>query len=157
MPNLYLMCGPAGTGKSTWIRQNQTEHSRVVSRDAIRFDYLENVTGEMGVNYFDFEDKVFDEYCTEINISLDRGFDVYADATHLTPKARNRVLDRLHLDGVKIIPVVFKKPISVAIEQNSYRTGLAKVPVNAIETQYKSFKEPTINEKYKYDHIITIL
>ena len=38
---LYLMCGPAGSGKTTWIREHATPGvSAHISRDRIRFSMV---------------------------------------------------------------------------------------------------------------------
>lgn len=43
--NLYLMCGPAGSGKSTWIRK-QIAMSKAeclhISRDVVRLEFLKD-------------------------------------------------------------------------------------------------------------------
>ena len=54
MSKLILMMGVAGAGKSTWIKQNYPDVVPV-SRDAIRFEILDEKGGE----YFDHEDEVF--------------------------------------------------------------------------------------------------
>lgn len=41
MSTLYLMCGDAGCGKSTWIKNHIDENDVHISRDVIRYSMLE--------------------------------------------------------------------------------------------------------------------
>ena len=48
--NLYLMCGVAGSGKSTWLKEHESGFNpshAIISRDKIRFSYLKD-----GDDYF---------------------------------------------------------------------------------------------------------
>ena len=102
---------------------------------------------------------VFDEFCRQIDVALTEVDVVYADATHLSQKARNKVLDKLHLDGVDIYPVVFNIPLDTILEQNEQRKGIGRtyVPRSVIRRMYYQFEKPTDNEKYKYKSILTIV
>lgn len=153
---LMLMVGPAGAGKSTFIQNyinNSTEVCHVVSRDKIRFNLLTDTD-----SYFDKENQVFAIFIETLQICLnDAGVDVvFADATHLTEKARNKVLDALDLTNVDIIPVVVAPEMEIALRQNEMREGLARVPRSVIRRMYYQLEEPTYNEKYKYTKIIKV-
>ena len=154
---LYLMCGVPGGGKST-IARSMAEDLRtegrtaIVSRDEIRFAMLKD-----GDDYFKYEDKVFDMFINRINDLLDSDEvpNIFIDATHLNEKARNKVLDRLHLnDDVWIIPVDVRPSLERCIEQNNRRSGLAHVPESVIRKMYDSYERPTYHEKYFYHMII---
>lgn len=150
---LYLMVGIAGSGKSTWIKKQDMTFAFHVSRDDIRFAKVNE-----SEDYFAKEDEVFNEYCSRINYYLSNGFNVYADATHLTGKSRNKLLNNITFDlnNVSITVVFFNTPLEVAIERNNQREGRAKVPENVIRNQYEHLVKPTHNEKYKYDYIMEV-
>ena len=155
---LYIMCGPPGGGKSFEIQlmasvlRNEGLSYKIVSRDAIRFAMLKD-----GEDYFKYENEVFDQFINQINDALaSKSYShIFADATHLTEKARNKTLDRLHLtEDVVIIPVSVRPPLDQCIEQNNRRAGRAHVPESAIRRMYESYKAPTYQEKYNYHYIM---
>lgn len=155
---IYLMCGPAGGGKSTEvgvmasILRNEGLGYKIISRDAIRFAMLKE-----GEDYFKYENEVFEQFVAQINDALgsERYSYVFADATHLNEKSRNKTLDRLHLsEDTIIIPVSVRPPLERCIEQNDRRSGLAYVPETVIRRMYESYKAPTYQEKYNYHYII---
>ena len=150
---LYLMCGVSGSGKSTYIQKYLTPNCAWCSRDLVRFSLLED-----NDNYFSKENEVFNKWINNINseISNDKIDIIYVDATHLTPKARNKVLDKLSLNNVDIIPISFELPLKTCLERNAKRTGRALVPEDTIINMYQGYKAPTMNEKYKYKKIIKI-
>ncbi len=154
---LYLMCGVPGGGKST-IARSMAEDLRsegratIISRDEIRFNMLKE-----GDDYFKYEDEVFNTFINQINNAIDSNCipNIFIDATHLNEKARNKVLDRLHLnDDVWIVPVDVRPPLERCIEQNDRRSGLAHVPESVIRKMYASYQPPTYHEKYFYHTII---
>ena len=150
---LYLMCGPAGGGKSTWVREHAVaDGCAVVSRDAVRFSMVKE-----NEPYFSQEPNVYKKFCEIIHNKLaDPGItSVYADATHLTQVSRAKLLKDINynLEGVEIWVVVIKPPLEVALARNAQRTGRACVPESAIRNMYKSFQNP-INDEYEYDGYI---
>lgn len=158
--NLFLMCGVAGSGKSTWIR-NQIAQCKYpclhISRDEVRLEFLK----DEDKNMFAYEDDVFDEFCNRIKNALldEAGPDVvFADATHLSETARNKVLDRLDLTNVTLHAVVFKLPLDTILAQNENRRnmGRAYVPRSVIRRMFYQFNPPTDHEKYHFDHILTV-
>lgn len=150
---LYLMCGPASVGKSTWIYANaDPEICGVVSRDSIRFEKVKE-----GEYYFSREQEVFTEYCKRINWYLHNSFCecVYADATHINEASRMKLLNNLDLTDVEVVPVVFNVPLGQALKQNKRRTGRARVPSSAIKNMFNGFRHPK-DDKFKYANIIEV-
>ena len=154
------MCGPAGSGKSTWAKKQIAECKYpcvYVSRDEVRAEFL----SDEDKNIFAYEDDVFDEFCRRIAVALESvdGPDVvFADATHLSEKARNKVLDRLDVSHVDIYPVSFRLPLAQILNQNENRRGNVRtyVPRSVIRRMYYQWQPPTEGEKYTYKHILLV-
>ena len=154
---LYLMCGPAGTGKSTYVSKKIISEDKFChhsSRDTIRFGLLKE-----GEHYFAREDEVFDLFCEDINETLHSDlYDcVFADATHLTAKSRQKTLDKLNLKNIDIVPVFMEVPYTETLRRNSERTGRKFVPEKVITNMFQTYTIPTFGEnKYDYAYIIMV-
>lgn len=143
---IYMMVGAAGAGKSTYIK-NHFPDAFDVSRDVARFDTMAKYNTD---NYFAHEKEAFDTYISRINNAIECGWRfIVLDATHLTPKARKRVLKRINIPkDAKLYAVVVRPTLEKHIKQNAQRTGNAFVPVDAIVKQYNSYIEPTHEEGF---------
>ena len=160
MSTLWLVCGPAGAGKSTWIKTkvndllDQGIKAVWLSRDVTRFSLLKE-----GEDYFSKEDEVLKIWIGNINKAINLGIDnIFVDATHLNEKSRNAVLDKLNLKDYIIRVVNFRTPLRTCLDQNEKRKGMerAYVPRGVIRRMHIQFKPATHNEKYKYVDIIDI-
>ena len=144
MSKLIMMMGVAGAGKSTWLRENKCPEDVVVSRDAIRFEELDEKGGE----YFAHEDEVFRRFIAQIIGGLVAGETVYADATHLNRKSRLKVISRVRKYATEMEVVWIKVPLETAIKQNEMRSGRAKVPADVISNMYKNIEKPDETEGF---------
>lgn len=151
---LYIMVGVPGSGKSTYAKKHFPGAS-YVSRDKIRFDLVAE-----NEEYFSKEDEVFTEFINTINLELAYGNDVVADATHLNPKSRHKLLKNLDINlirNIEIIAVIMATPLEECIKRNENRKGTrAYVPPEVIKKMYNSFKTPTFEELYTIDNVIYI-
>ena len=151
LKKVWLMCGIPGSGKSTWAKKRLMENGGIwISRDEVRFSMV-----KADEDYFSKEYEVFDKFISNICEALKSPLaeDIYIDATHLSDKARKKVLNRLPKDNIdEVIYVVFKVPYEVCVERNNKREGRGRVPESAIRRMYLSFQYPDI-EKY---HVIFI-
>lgn len=152
---LYLICGPAGSGKTTWVKSNATQFdsARHISRDEIRFAMLKD-----GDDYFKYEKKVFRTFVNEIQKALDEGIEiVYADATHINTASRMKTMRALKIaENVKVIPVYFDTPLSLCLERNAMRSGRALVPDDVIKQMYSNKTSPIDTDPYEYSGQLTI-
>ena len=154
MKKLYMMCGPAGCGKSTYTKVYAQEGDVVVSRDAIRFSLL----GEDD-DYFSKEGIVFAQFVREVAKALvmDDTQNVWADATHLTEKSRRKFFDNLnyylHVEygqspEFEVIAINMETTLSTCKARNAQRSGRARVPEDVIERQFNCFDPATREERY---------
>jgi predicted kinase len=158
MPTLYILCGPSGSGKTTWakdfIKEHQdTEDIRYVSRDDIRF-YLLNPEDE----YFAHENEVFWRFMTTIRQTLIDGFDCIADATHLNPRSRRKLIhaiDAVYTD-YNIVFVSFNVDIDTCLKRNAARIGRSHVPEEAMRSMYQSFIPPGFGEDARVKEVIKV-
>lgn len=143
MADLYIMCGPAGSGKSTWIRKHAKPGAAVISRDQIRFSLI-----EPGEGYFSRENDVKRIFWSKINEALKNGQDVFVDQTSLTRKSRKYLLS--HVTGYNHADIIWiNVPVEQAIAQNENRKpGRAYVPEHTIKEMYSEFEEPQLNEGF---------
>lgn len=158
---LILMCGPAGCGKSSWVSKELESKpfstTAYISRDSIRFALVAE-----NEEYFSKEDEVFGKFITMINTCLADSVTetIYVDATHLTEKARNKVLDKLNINRygyiVDINVVAFDIPLKTCLERNAQRLGRMRVPEDVIRNMYKCYKIPTYAERHRYEKIIIV-
>lgn len=148
-PNLYLMCGVPGAGKSTWLANNisNNTNSVIVSRDAIRFSLLKE-----GEDYFAHEKEVVKIFFQNINNALNQGKDVYVDATHLNWKSRKKLIDAIKVSNIKVNAIYFDIPLEVCFKQNNFRSGRACVPNSVIEKMFMDLTDPAA-DPYHYNSI----
>lgn len=157
------MCGPPASGKSTWANKalyywvNLGLNCVYVSRDNIRFATLSS-----GEGYFAHEQEVIVRYYNQIYVALlDKSVNiVIADATHLTPVARKKLLNNVlpsksELGDIKIdiTPIYFPTDLDTCLQLNAQRTGRACVPEAPLTAMYESFKIPTLEEDSRYTEI----
>jgi len=141
---LILMCGLPGSGKSYFCKHNIKGDFLYVSRDEIRFALL----GEND-EYFSKEKLVFRIFVEKIAAGLSAGKDVYADATHLSPASRAKLLNCI--DDVKEVNVIyFDIPMWLILRQNRQRSGRAYVPEEQIEKMSASYQPPQKSEGFAH-------
>lgn len=150
MATLYMMMGAPGSGKSSWAEAHLNPlQATWVSRDAIRFTMLKG-----SEEYFSKEKEVFAEYVRRINALLEDGYNVIADATHLTAASRNKLISKISAPNVSLCAVWIHTPLETCIERNENRKGTRSyVPVDVIQKMYKYFEKPTIEEGFNYIYI----
>lgn len=138
--HLYLMIGVPGSGKSTYAKNILKYGDIYISRDEIRYSLLTEED-----DYFAKENEVIKTFIDNIDKSLvneEYCGDVYADATHLSPKSRAQVLNQLK-NKDKVSAIYLDIPLDLILERNSKRKGRALVPENVVRRMYNSVILPT--------------
>lgn len=151
MGKLIIMSGAPGSGKSTYAkllvqRNTNTIH---ISRDAIRFSLL-----EPNDHYFSRETEVLETFYNNIISYLKLGYNVIADASHLSWKARKTLLEKVAKEvmNFQVEIIYMRPPLEICFERNDTRTGRENVPHDVIAKMYNSQSDP-INDPYHYNKI----
>lgn len=145
---VFLVAGPPGCGKSTWIRANLTRGCEWVSRDNVRFSIISD-----DEDYFSHEDDVFDTFINYINQSLDDPdiHTIFVDATHLNYRSRRKTTSRIRKENIdEINCVYFSTPKDVCHARNNLREGRAKVPASAIDSMFRAYSFPSLEEGFTH-------
>lgn len=141
---LFIMCGIPGSGK-TYFCKNKVKGKHIyVSRDEIRFALLNEDD-----DYFSKEKEVWKYFVAKIEAGLEKGEDVYADATHLNPASRAKLMN-CFVDVGEINAIYFDIPIEVIKKQNAQRSGRAYVPEEQINSMAKNYQIPEYKEGFKH-------
>lgn len=152
MSTLYLMCGIPGSGKTTYIKNNLDNNSVHISRDEIRFSMLDEKD-----NYFAKEKLVFRKWIEKIQFFLDKGYNVYADATHINKNSRNKTLSNLDLNNHEVKAICVLTDLDTCIERNLLRKGRECVPTDVIKNMFSNFTIPYLTESVNhYKSIIMV-
>ena len=153
MCSLVMMVGAPGSGKTTFIKNAKGTNleGNHISRDVIRFSIVKE-----DEEYFSKEDEVFDKFIEEIQKSIDAGQRTYVDATNLNERSRNKVLDRLNLEGVELYALVFNISLEECLRRNALRSGRELVPESALARMHKSMTNPRGDQKYRYAEVYDI-
>ncbi len=148
MNYLIMFCGIPGSGKSTEARRmaesliarNLTvEH---ISRDELRFSLISDKS-----EYFSKEKEVFSKFVEKMNNSLNKNDCTIIDATHISKASRAKILRRVeNPDNIRLLVLYLTTSIDVCMRQNDLRTGIERVPQEAIEKMVEQFEEPTEKE-----------
>ena len=146
MQRLILTCGVPGSGKSTWAHayaEQDFGNRIVISRDVIRFAMVSE-----NEEYFSKEKAVFKEFVSQIQTALRRGYDVIADATHLNPASRLKLINALQLPwSVNVEVAVIMSDLDTCIAQNELRKGTRSyVPIDVIRKMHNALVLPEYNE-----------
>jgi predicted kinase len=152
MINLYLLVGLPGSGKSTWAKCFTSKNDAIwISRDVCRYKLL-----SAGDEYFSKEELVWEDFIGCIQDAIIKGrqnpketTNIIVDATHLNKKSRDKVLNRIPLNGVDLIAVNFMTPIEQCLKNNAKREGRARVPNNVIYNMYDRLAFVKNHEEYK--------
>ena len=137
-PELLMLVGLPGSGKSTYLKKYFNQNLRVHSSDAIR----EELTGSAETQ--DINAQVFELLHKRVREDLKNGISCVYDATNISWKRRKAFLNSLNgIDCWKICHVI-ATPYEVCLTQNKMRERV--VPSHIIKRMYMNFDIPFYNE-----------
>lgn len=140
MTVVKVLIGVAGVGKSTYIEQHKTEKSLVLSSDTLRIELFGDLEAGNAPEAIPVVFKTLHERMKEALLS--KQYDtIFYDATNLSRKGFYEQFKKY----AEIEAIVLVKPLATILEQNSQRSGFAKVPENVIRRMYESLQVPRIS------------
>jgi predicted kinase len=147
-PKLYMLIGVPGSGKSTWIaNQDWTKDIPVVSSDK----FIDEHAVKEGKTY----NEVFEDYIkiathlmeNQLLICKANNTDIIWDQTNTSVKSRKAKLAKL--EGYEKIAVVFRTPEKEELDKRLAQRVGKHIPANVIELMIANLQEPTEEEGFK--------
>ena len=148
MPRCYQLIGVPGSGKSTWIKnQDWALGLTVVSTD----NFVEDYANSQGKTY----SEVFDEYMpTAVDLmskvvvhAREHGHDVIWDQTSTTVKSRARKFRMLR--DYEHIAIVFATPDADELGRRLASRPGKNIPEHVMRSMIEGFEMPTEEEGFK--------
>lgn len=128
--NLFVLIGPAGVGKSTYVANHKAQDDVVLSSDKIRM--------ELG-NTQQVNNVVFDKMQADAIANRDKN--VFYDATNLTRKHRIPLYKKMKAH-FHVVAAFLYKPLATVLKNNKNRTAV--VPEEVVIRMYKSIEVPRL-------------
>jgi predicted kinase len=147
MPKCYQLVGVPGSGKSTWIKnQDWAKDCAIVSTDM----WVEMEAERVGKTY----SEIFDDYmphavmlmAKHVELARDKGMDIIWDQTSLTPASRRRKFNMLR--DYEHIAVVFNTPEMDELKRRLASRPGKNIPSPVMAQMIKGFVMPTLDEGF---------
>jgi predicted kinase len=147
MPTCYQLVGVPGSGKSTWIQnQEWAKDCSVASTDM----WVEMEAERVGKTY----SEIFDEYmpkavklmANHVELARDKGMDIIWDQTSMTLASRCRKFNML--PDYDHIAVVFKTPEPEELARRLASRPGKTIPDHVMKRMIESYDVPTEDEGF---------
>lgn len=147
-PKLYMLVGVPGSGKSTWVlNQEWSRNCAVISTDM----WVEIEAERMGKTYTE----IFQEYMPkavelmahQVELARDKGMDIIWDQTSTTISTRAKKFRML--PDYYHIAVVFKTPAPAELQQRLANRPGKVIPSEVMDDMIAKWQEPTEDEGFK--------
>ncbi|MEN3038876.1 MAG: AAA family ATPase [Candidatus Kryptonium sp.] len=129
---LVVLCGVAGSGKSTFAKKF-FKRTQIVSSDHCRAMISDNPANQAVSKH------AFDLFYFIIEKRLLVGRLTVADATSLSKETRSQLIEIARKYGFRVVIVIFDIPVEICIERDKNRPR--KVGEQVIRNQYVNFLE----------------
>jgi predicted kinase len=148
MPKCYQLIGIPGSGKSTWIKnQDWALGLTVVSTDAFVEDHA-RAQGKTYTEVFkDYMPTAIDLMSEQVKFAREHGHTVIWDQTSTTVKSRARKFRML--PDYEHIAVVFRTPDPLELSIRLKNRPGKEIPQDVINSMIAEWEEPTEEEGFK--------
>ena len=137
--SLIALCGPAGTGKSTFARmlieRNHLLPTTVVSSDRCRLLLCDEVRSLTNAQWSLLQPETFRLFLTIVGMRMSIGRCTIADGVNLHPELRAGMLASARQHRYPTMLVVFDIPLAVCLAQNEAREADKRIPDHQIRAQ----------------------
>lgn len=148
MPKCYQLVGVPGSGKSTWVaEQDWALTCAQVSTDKWVEIYAKEVGRTYSEVFTDFMPTAVDLMAKEVVAAREAGRDIIWDQTSTTVKSRARKFNML--PGYEHIAVVFETPSRLELKRRLAGRPGKEIPDAVIEGMLASFEMPSEEEGFK--------
>lgn len=149
MPTVYVLVGVPGSGKSTWIQNQEwanVKECAIVSTDM----WVELEAERVGKTY----SEIFDEYmpkalklmANHVELARDKGMDIIWDQTSTTFASRRRKFNML--PKYTHIAVIFKTPEPEELARRLASRPGKTIPDHVMRQMIEGFVIPSIDEGF---------
>lgn len=159
-PEIRVLVGLPGSGKSTYIKKLQSEFDylgiykphwkyAVISTDDLIKDLGYKFSRSYNACFRDLIDLAGKLVKIQFRYALEDGFNIMYDQTNLTTEKRHSILSQVP-DGYRKIAVVFDPPFDILKDRLAKRekdTGKT-ISLNIVEDMQKRFVYPTLQEGF---------
>jgi predicted kinase len=148
MPKCYQLVGVPGSGKSTWVsNQEWKDNCYYISTDKHVEAYAEAHGKTYSEVFHDYMPTAVDNMVEEVIRARDAGIDIIWDQTSTT--VASRVKKFKMLPNYEHIAVVFKTPNRIELKRRLDSRPGKEIPDVVIEGMLASFEMPTEEEGFK--------
>jgi len=138
--HLFIMVGPPGCGKSTFIDDAERKNATVISRDEILMELAD--TSDYNEAWNSVDQKEVDRiYNIRLNEALRGDKDIFIDMTNMTRKRRRGLTRQANQHGFKTCAVVMCTGYNDILRFNSKREGKA-LDSSVIDNMIQRFTFP---------------
>jgi predicted kinase len=152
LPNLVILAGLPGSGKSTWAKSLLKYKYKIVSSDDIR----KRLAGSLREAH-DNEIDPWAVFYKEIEEALRHGVDVVADATFLTVKHRDWIREVATFVGHVETHFILFKNTEEARARNAARGPEDRVPEEVMDSMTDLYNDTLARLiRERYDSVMTV-
>lgn len=149
MPKLYVLVGVPGSGKSTWVNNQEWDRGNTVFASTDKF--VEQYAAGEGKSYNevfeDFMPEAINLMLQEVIVAREQGKDIVWDQTNITVKSRKKKFNML--PEYEAIAVVFNTPERDELYKR-LKSRLGKnIPQRVVYQMIEHLQLPTTAEGFK--------
>ena len=148
MPKCYQLIGVPGSGKTTWVNnQDWSLKCAYISTDKFVDAYAQEVGRTYSEVFTEFMPKAVDLMAQEVVVAREAGRDVIWDQTSTTLASRARKFNML--PDYEHIAIVFATPEHKELERRLKSRPGKEIPEHVIASMIAGWEEPTEEEGFK--------
>ena len=151
MRYLFLLRGAPGSGKSTWVKENELD-SYTISTDTLRLMYQSPVTNIDGTRAIsqNHDTQVWKMVFDLMERRMDNGELIIVDATHYKSSLINKYKDLISKYRYRVYVVDFTNVDEEELKRRNKNRGFRNVPDDVIEKMCVALKDDSeVKKSYK--------